>query len=191
MKFARYSLNTKQTDRQTFDYKFLLLSICISFFLASCGDYFEKSEATLRLNNENINEFTANFAHEYFDTLDRLLVAFETYKKADDSHGFIDFTNKAWDREYTNRNRYYQTVLENNRRYISQKSIKPVFDKFEELLDIGLNLKYSLLDDDEAQSQTTLTTIKEDKRVVNTAIVLAGMKARQLNSPSNSRYSVW
>jgi len=179
MKFACYSLNTKQTDRQTFDYKFLLLWICISLSLASCDNYFERPDATLRLNNENINEFTGNFAHEYFDKLDRLLVAFETYKKADDSHGFIDFTNKAWDREYTNRNHYYQTVLEKNHLYISQKSIKPLFDKFEELLDIGLNLKYSLLNDDEAQSQTTLTTIKEDKRVVNTVIVLTQMKAKQ------------
>jgi len=179
MKFDRYSLNTKQTDRQTFDYKFLLLWICISPFLASCGNHFEEPDDTLRLNNENINEFTANFAHEYFDTLDRLLVAFRTYKKADDSHGFIDFTNKAWDRKYTNRNHYYQTVLEKNRSYISQKSIKPLFDKFEELLDIGLNLKYSLLNDNEAQSQTTLITIKEDKRVVNTAIELARMKAKR------------
>ena len=179
MKFARYSLNTKQTDRQTFDYKFLLFWICISLFLASCGNNTEKSEATLLLNDENINEFTANFAYEYIDTLDRLLVAFRIYKKADDSHGFIDFTNKAWDREYKIRNRYYQTVLEKNHSYISQKPIKPLFDKFEELLDIGLNLKYSLLNDDKAQSQTTLTTIKKDKRVVNTAIVLAGMKARQ------------
>lgn len=179
MKFAPYSLNTKQTDRQTFGYKFLLPWICISLFLASCGNNFERSEATLLLNNENINEFTVNFAHEYFDTLDRLLVAFGTYKKADDSHGFIDFTNKAWDREYTIRNHYYQTVLEKNRFYISQKSIKPLFDKFEELLDIGLNLKYSLLNDNEAQSQTTLTTIKKDKRVVNAAIKLAGRGSKR------------
>jgi len=191
MKFPRYSLDTKQTNRKTFDYKFLLLWICTSFFLASCDNYFERPDATLRLNNENINEFTANFAHEYFDKSNRLLVAFETYKKADDSHGFIDFANKTWNREYTNRNHYYQTILEKNRSYISQNSIKPLFDKFEELLDIGLNLKHSLLNDDEALSQTTLTTIKKDKRVVKTVIALAGMKARQLNTPYNYIHSLW
>ena len=178
MKFGSYPLNTKQTDRQTFDLKSLLFWICISLFLVSCGNNTEKSEVILLLNDENIDEFTVNFAYEYFDTLDRLVVAFRTYKQADDSHGFINFKNKAWNREYINRKRDYQTVLEKNRLYISKTSIKPLFDKFEALLYISLNLKDSLLNDSEAQSQTTLTTIKEDKRVVNAAIKLAGVEAK-------------
>ena len=150
----------------------ILLALCISFTLTSCGksseDATEKVKPVIILNDANIKQFTQTLAKDYITTQKSLLDAFYSHQKSGNAYGFTQYRNSTWTPTFIEKKDYYQTVLNKNRDYITKKSIKPLFLRFENLIYVGVNLKIGLLDENQDLIKETLTEAAEDKKIVST-----------------------
>lgn len=119
------------------------------------------------LSDENIKDFTVKMAKDYNANLDSLMVAFNQAKKDDQEYEFVNFRNQKWTPAYIKQKDYYQKVLADNLTYLSTSPSRTLFDKFENLIYIGIGLKNALLDKDDVKLQAQLAEIKKDKEIVN------------------------
>ena len=147
----------------------ILLALCISFALTSCSkeDATEKTKPAIVLNDANIKQFTQTLAKDYTNTQKTLLDAFYSHQKENDALGFTKFRNYTWTPVFIEKKIYYQAVLNKNRDYITKKSIKPLFLRFENLIYIGINLKKGLLNEDQDLIKSTLAEAAVDKKIVS------------------------
>jgi len=119
------------------------------------------------LTDKNIKTFTKTLLKDYVEARSELLAQFKTFKKANDKYGFAKYRNHTWTPKYIEKKEYYNAVLDENRAYIDKAGVKPLFLRFENLLYIGVNLKNSLLNDDDELLQTTYAEIKEDHATIS------------------------
>jgi hypothetical protein len=122
------------------------------------------------LNDQNIKDFTIKMAMDYNDLLDSLLAEFNVANKARDEYRFVNFRNHTWTPNYIKQKDYYQNVLANNSIYLSKSPTRILFDKFEYLIYIGIELKNVLLDEDDVKLQEQLTAITKNKATVGELI---------------------
>ena len=174
---------------------FLILGF-LSLFLVGCSDNSTEAETAptsppvaeiLELNADNIEEFTLTFADNYIETVDTLLIAFKKYKKADDPYGFAQYRNFQWTPKYIEKKDYYLAVIEKNRAFIETSKVKPLFNKFDNLIYYGIDLKRSLLNKDRKLLDETVAALNTQEAIVNTVIKSAGLesKFRQFKKGSN------
>jgi len=146
------------------------LWLCISLALVSCDkapDGADKAaEPIITLSNENVKEFSRTLAKDYVKRQKELLDSFYSHKKSGEAYGFTQYRNYTWTPEFIEKKKYYQAVLDNNRSFISEKSIKPLFLRFENLIYIGLNLKNGLLNGDEELMKSTLAEAAADRSTI-------------------------
>lgn len=151
----------------------IILILVSLFALASCQQQDSSKQAELdsvkplaiiQLNDHNIEEFSLIFAEHYQLMLDELLHGFNQAKEEDDSHIFVSYRNFHWTPNYIEKKEYYQAVLEQNRTYVTQSPVRPLFDHFERLIYIGLDLKHGLNDNNEALLRKTFFIIENDKK---------------------------
>jgi hypothetical protein len=159
----------------TFTVKYLFFWICISLFLVSCDkeatDPKIAKQVTIPiLDDSNVKEFTLNFAHDYYSQLEDLVNTLNTYQQSGDSFGFVRYRNNVWTPKYIAKKDFYHNVLEQNQVYVSKTTIKPLFDRFENLIYIGINLKNAFLDDNKVLMTETLTEISHDKEIVGSVL---------------------
>jgi len=153
--------------------KQLLLVFAICVFLVACDKDADDAKITEVevivpiLSDDNIKEFTIGMAKNYNANLDSLMAEFYSAQKADNEYQFVNFRNYTWTPNYIKQKDFYQKVLENNASYLSRSPSRPLFDKFEQLIYIGIDLKNALLDKDEAKLQEHLVAINKDKDTVN------------------------
>jgi len=168
--------------RQPFSLRYALLGIFISLFLVACDNDVELKSSVpdfiLVLNDDNMHEFTVRFAHDYLNTLENLVNASTHYRLADDGDGLTTYRNQQWTPLYIEKKYYYQAVLQKNKPNIYRASIDPLFDKFDRLINISVNLKHAVLDRDDDRWQQTLAMIKRDKQVVTALIKSSGESKR-------------
>tara|TARA_R110001606_G_scaffold361754_7_gene515437 strand:+ start:359219 stop:359722 length:504 start_codon:yes stop_codon:yes gene_type:complete len=157
-------------------FKHVFLMTVMGVLLAACDQNAEDSKVTEvevvapTLSDKNIQSFTLKMAEDYNANLDSLMVGFHQAKKEDDAYKFVNFRNQQWTPNYIKQKDYYQTVLARNAAYLSNSPSRPLFDKFESLIYIGINLKNALLDDDNVKLQAQFAEIKKDKAIVNRLI---------------------
>lgn len=165
-----------------------LLAVFVSLFLVACSDDVELKSSVpdfiLELSDDNMYEFTVRFAHDYLDMLDNLLNASIDYKLADDGDGLSAYRNQQWTPLYIEKKSYYQAVLQKNKPNIYRASIDPLFDKFDRLINISVNLKHAVRDHDDDRWEQTLAMIKRDKQVVRALIKSSGEKKMLGNNVS-------
>ena len=156
--------------------KHIFLMFLISFLLVACNKSSDESEVTEvivevpTLNDQNIKDFTIKMAMDYNDLLDSLLAEFNVANKARDEYRFVNFRNHTWTPNYIKQKDYYQNVLANNSIYLSKSPTRILFDKFEYLIYIGIELKNVLLDEDDVKLQEQLTAITKNKATVGELI---------------------
>lgn len=154
-------------------FKRIFLMLIASIFLVACDKGAEDSNVTVAdvpvptLSDKNIKAFTRKMAKDYNVNLDSLVVAFNQAKKNDEAYTFVDFRNQKWTPDYIKQKDYYQKVLAKNAAYLSKSPAKSLFDAFENLIYIGVNLKNALLDNDEVKLQAQLEEINKEKTLVN------------------------
>lgn len=162
-----------------YSFKYLFLTLVLSLFLVACGEQNEdtsnKTEIPV-LTKDNINEFTLTFADTYLDTVDSLLTEFKKYKKKDDPYGFAQYRNYVWTPEYIEKKNYYLATVEKNRVFLEKSKIKPLFNKFDNLIYYGIDLKRSLLEKDRKLLDETVAKLKEQEAVVNAVIKSVGLE---------------
>jgi len=162
---------------------YLFLCFCLSLFLVACGDTGTEQEITPvseipELNPDNLDEFTLTFANTYLNTVDTLLTEFKKYKKANDPHGFVQYRNYHWTPAYVEKKDYYLAVIEKNRAFLEATEVKPLFNKFDNLIYYGIDLKRSLLDKDRKLLDKTVAALNEQEAVVSSVIKSAGLESK-------------
>jgi len=155
--------------------KSLFLWLCISLAIMSCGDKDADKKtaepvAIPTLNEKNSDAFTLNFGHDYYTQLEALVKALNKYQQANDQFGFVHYRNNIWTPKYIKSKNFYQAVLQKNQSYLSKTTIKPLFDRFENLIYIGINLKHAFLDDNQDLMDKTFAEIDHDKKIVATVL---------------------
>lgn len=152
----------------------LLLMLCL--WLSACdqldltpkpSSLTNTSNDLIQLNSNNIDTFTIEFAQTYLSTLNELLVAFKKYNNPDSSYQFVQFRNNQWTPQYIKNKNHYQAVLQHNASFLEQSTSRPLFDHFEGLIYIGLDLKKGLLDGRPALIKQALKKAKRDRLQVN------------------------
>lgn len=152
----------------------LLLMFCL--WLSACDQLdltpkpstpTKTSNDLVELNTDNIDTFTIEFAQTYLNTLNDLLVAFKKYNNPDSSYQFVQFRNNQWTPQYIKNKNHYQAILQNNASFLKQSTTQPLFDHFEGLIYIGLDLKKGLLDNKPALIKQALKKAKRDRLQVN------------------------
>ena len=146
---------------------FLLIPFAI--LLTACSeDPVEIAETQLILNitEANQNEFVRQMVSEYLILSERLLTGYQTYKQADDAHGFIYYRNKEWTPDYMAAKERYQSVLHQQKAYIYRNQLGGLFDQFMNLQKLALHLKHSLLDKDWELERQAMQRLKQDKTAV-------------------------
>jgi hypothetical protein len=145
----------------------------MSFLLVACNKSSDESEFTEvivevpTLNDQNIKDFTIKMAKDYNELLDSLLLEFNVAKKAGDEYRFVNFRNHTWTPNYIEQKNYYQNVLAHNSSYLAKLPTRILFDKFEYLIYIGIELKNVLLDEDDVKLQEQLAAITKNKATVD------------------------
>lgn len=153
--------------------KQIFLMFIISVVLVACDKGSEDSKvaeaevSVPTLSDQNIKDFTVKMAKDYNANLDSLMVSFNQAKKDDQEYKFVNFRNQQWTPAYIKQKDYYQKVLADNSTYLSTSPSRALFDKFENLIYIGIGLKNALLDKDDIKLQAQLAEIKKDKDIVN------------------------
>ncbi|MFT5760755.1 MAG: hypothetical protein ACI9LM_005542 [Alteromonadaceae bacterium] len=153
--------------------KHIFLMFLMSFLLVACNKSSDESEFTEvivevpTLNDQNIKDFTIKMAKDYNELLDSLLLEFNVAKKAGDEYRFVNFRNHTWTPNYIEQKNYYQNVLAHNSSYLAKLPTRILFDKFEYLIYIGIELKNVLLDEDDVKLQEQLAAITKNKVTVD------------------------
>ncbi len=147
-----------------------LFGVLIGLSLLGCEPQAEQSQvprSILTLNDTNDATFTRDFAQDYLTTLASLENAYHDYRQRDDANGFIRYRNLEWTPAYIEKKAYYQAVLQKNKPYIYRAAMNPLFDKFDRLITISVNLKHALLEHNETQWQQTEALIAADRLAVS------------------------
>lgn len=179
-----------------FNFRTLLIGFCMSLILVACGgdDKNESSkneastpvtEATLVLNADNIDKLSKQLAKDYFELIDDLLTSYKKYKKDEDGLAFSQYRNFHWTPAYMEKKNYYSAIYEQNKTVIEQSGLTPLFLNFENLIFHGINLKRSLLDNDQKLLTETMTQLKKDKATVSTVVKAAKQQATSPAPPVN------
>jgi len=157
-------------------FKSLLLMIVMSVFVTACNKASEDTEvkeveiSVPTLSDKNIREFSAKMAKDYNNNLNSLMDGYNQAKKVDNAYAFMSYRNNKWTPIYIKQKDYYQKVFEQNKSYLSHSASKPLFEKFEGLIYIGIDLKNAFLDEDKAKLQEVLAVINEDKKIVKSIV---------------------
>ena len=180
---SRYDINFGLHTPSAFKPNLLLLCLCLSLFLVGCSDNSTENDTApgteiLELNADNIDAFTLSFANTYLETVNTLLTAFKKHKKADDAYGFTRYRNFQWTPKYIAKKDYYSAVIEKNSAFLETSKVKPLFNKFDNLIYYGIDLKRSLLEKDRKLLDETVAALKEQETIVNTVIKSAGLEAK-------------
>lgn len=128
--------------------------------------------AVIQLNDHNVKEFSITLAEHYQLMLDELLHGFNEAKEKDDSHIFVSYRNFHWTPSYIEKKEYYQQIREKNLVYLANSPARRLFDHFERLIYIGLDLKHGLNDNDQALLRKTFVIIDNDKREIEAVLKL-------------------
>lgn len=128
--------------------------------------------AVILLDEHNVKEFSTVFAEQYQLMLDELLHGFNEAKEKEDSHIFVSYRNFHWTPSYIEKKEYYQRVREKNLAYLSHSPVRRLFDRFDRLIYIGLDLKHGLNDNDQVLLRKTFYIIDKDKREIEAVLKL-------------------
>jgi hypothetical protein len=178
--------------------KNIVIFLLISIFLSACGEptssagdeaNSKASTAPLKLSKDNIDEFTLTFANTYLDMVDTLVSEFMKYKEANDAYGFIRYRNYYWTPAYTEQKDYYQQVIKDNRAYLESSKINPLFNKFDNLIYYGIDLKHALLEKDKKLLDETLAHLDKQETIVKHVIKSVGLTNafKQLRAETESK----
>jgi len=157
-------------------FKHIFLMLFLGVVLVACDKGSEDSnlvEAEVlvpTLSDANIKAFTIKMAADYKENLNSLMAGFQSAKKEGNEYQFVNFRNHTWTPAYIKQKDYYQKVFENNASYLAQSPSKPLFDKFESLIYVGITLKNALLDKDDVKLKAQLAVIENDKNIVNNMV---------------------
>lgn len=157
----------------------LILSITACDNDTELGFTTTTKETVPTLTDQNINAFTQKFATDYFSNLDGLLINFHAAYGSDDEYQFINYRNQKWTPAYIKEKHYYATVFEQNKAYLDKSVITPMFNCFENLIYIGLDLKKGLLNKDPELIEQTIVEANADKKLVNSIITSVGLAPRR------------
>jgi hypothetical protein len=124
----------------------------------------------IQLNDQNIEEFSLIFAEQYQLMLDELIHGFNEAKEQNDSHLFVSYRNFYWTPKYIERKDYYQAVRERNSLYLVSSPADSLFDHFEKLIYIGIDLKHGLNKKDDALLRKTFAAIDKATQDIKTTL---------------------
>ncbi len=146
------------------------ISLCFALLFSACDKPVDsepatKTKAIPTLNNKNLKAFIYTLSQDYMKSSSNLLTAFNVYKKSGDSFGFIQFRNHKWTPAYIEKKNYYQAVYKQNKAYITNNNLSPLFLAYENLIYIGINLKNSLLDKNNDLEKEALRSLEEDRAI--------------------------
>lgn len=149
----------------------LLVWICLSIILTACNNNDSSGEkpaqAVTQLNSSNIAAFTSSFKKDYDDNLNALLKEFKLAQQNNDEYSFVDYRNNKWTPAYISKKNFYAKVYEDNSTYLKTSPITPLFNHFENLIYIGLELKNGLLDKDQDAINRALADAKAQQKSVH------------------------
>jgi hypothetical protein len=127
----------------------------------------EKSAVNINLTNKNIVSFSQRISDDYFTNINALFQAYQKAALSDKPHEFVNYRNGTWTDNYISKKNYYSKVYETNEKFIISSPIKPLFEEFENLIYIGLDLKNGLLNADQARISNAYSETKQAKLKIN------------------------
>lgn len=153
----------------------LLFWITLSLTIASCKNgnnnpSKDDSQTIPTLNKTTIGRFSLQFEKDYDDALNNLIKQFKIDQKNDDVYNFIDYRNIKWTPAYINKKTFYTAVFNKNKGYLEKSPIAPLFNQYEYLIYIGINLKHGLLDNDKTLIEQTLAEAKSNQELVHSIV---------------------
>jgi len=86
-----------------------------------------------KLSDDNLNEFLLKYGADFSAHTERLFLGFVKYRAHDDYQGFGAFKDKEWLPDYDRDKRDYDSILEENRGYLTDNGLTWLFDDFSEL----------------------------------------------------------
>ncbi len=144
--------------------------ILLTLFLVSACKQETPEEKAMRmaptLTEQNVRKFVSIAGKDYDNILGQLETAYDKFKAEDDSLGFIGYRNTQWTWEYIELKRHYAAVLEKNRKFVASHSLQPVFDEYEGILNIGLDLKHALSEGNKRRERRAFESIRRGKIVM-------------------------
>lgn len=157
----------------------LFVGLFLSIFIIACNqesdsEKVEKTETKEipQLNDSNIHAFSASLSKEYFNTVNKLITAFDSHKKAGKHFEFTQFRNNIWTPAYMEEKDFYQSVYKKNKAYINSSNTKPLFLAYENLIYTGIYLKRSLLNEDVGLEKEARTSLEQDKAAIKAVLKL-------------------
>lgn len=147
-----------------------VLMLFSSLFLSACMEEEKAPRVVPTLTEQNLREFMSVASHEYDQIIDKLEVAFNESKAAQDPDEFISYRNREWTWEYLELKEHYAAVLDKNRRFVASHQLQPLFDEYNGILEIGLDLKHALTENNARRERRGMESIKRGR--INIAKVL-------------------
>jgi len=151
----------------------LIFSLLIMMLFTACDQSSPNKTTTLAiptLDNGTVKTFAIKFQEDYDKQLNSLLTQFDRAYKNNDSYSFTDFRNNKWTPAYIKHKNFYAEVYNQNKDFLKTSQITPLFQRFESLIYIGINLKNGLLDSDKTLIEQTLTEAKADQKLVHSIV---------------------
>lgn len=150
--------------------------VLVLSLLTACSDSNQQDKVTastaIELDDSNINTFTVKTAKKYQTLASKLFKAFEQAQKANDEHSFIDYRNNVWTPKYIEYKQYLQKTQQSNKAYLADKTTtNRLFDAYENLIYIGLDLKNGLLNKDDEQIANAYKAYKKDQKNIKAILV--------------------
>lgn len=130
-----------------------------------------ESSTIPELNQANVAAFSSRLKQDYDTSLESLLQQFDVAQNNNDSYSFVDYRNNKWTPVYINKKDFYAAVSEKNKDYLTSSPIAPMFDYFEHLIYIGLDLKNGLLDNDQHMIEQALLDAKTHQKAVHALVI--------------------
>ncbi|MDF1588586.1 MAG: hypothetical protein P1P93_05445 [Gammaproteobacteria bacterium] len=151
----------------------LVLSLLIALLFIGCNDN-QPSEtghsSILTLDKSNIKTFASRCQKDYDSIHAGLIEHFNIAYKNNDGYGFADFRNNKWTPAYIEKKNFYADVYAHNEAFLKSSPIAPLFDRFDNLIYIGINLKNGLLNNDKELIDQTLAEAKVDQQLVHSIV---------------------
>ncbi len=122
------------------------------------------------LNKTNIRAFSLNLQQDYDLSLNSLIEQFNLAQENGDSYSFVSYRNHKWTPVYMEKKDFYAAVFNQNKAYLETSSIAPLFNLFESLIYVGLNLKHGLLDNDKTVIEQALADAKNEQTLVHSIV---------------------
>ena len=144
----------------------LMLSLCASILVLAAPLKAETVDQILTLNDDSVDAFLVEMISEYQRFQQEVIDYRRLYEERGDHRGYMVWRQNAFSPTVRSRNEYYQTILEQNRKFVETRQLEGVFAVFDSLERFSIDVMQAFVEQDIEAITNARSTLNTNRQVI-------------------------